>query len=114
MNSMRRLLIFQVISVLLVAGILGSTVSPMAAKAGLFGGIIVLLNTGLMMMHNKRAAQQDAQVILKYVYLCAAERLILTLILFAIGLLALKLLPLYLFLGFIAGQLAAFLNGISH
>ncbi|NOY66823.1 MAG: hypothetical protein GXP13_05390 [Gammaproteobacteria bacterium] len=114
---MRRLLIFQVISALLVAGILASAVSPLAAKAGLFGGIIVLLNTGLMMMHNKRAAQQsdqDAQVILKYVYLCAAERLILTLILFAIGLLALKLLPLYLFLGFIAGQLAAFLNGIGH
>jgi len=114
---MRRLLIFQLISVTLVAVMAGLIAGTLAVKASLFGGIIVLLNTGLMIMHEKRAAQrsgQDAQRILKYVYLCAAERLILTLILFAIGLVALKLLPLYLLLGFIAGQIAAFLNGISH
>ena len=114
---MRRLLIFQVISVCLMTAFLGVMYGSLAAKASLFGGIIVLLNTGLMITHEKRAAQragQDAQRILKYMYLCVAERLILTLVLFVIGLVALKLLPLYLLLGFIAGQLAAFLNGLSH
>jgi len=114
---MRRLLIFQIILICLVTAVIGVMFGLLAAKASLFGGMIVLLNTGLMMMHERRAAQragQDAQRILKYMYLCVVERLILVLVLFAIGLVALKLLPLYLLLGFIAGQLAAFLNGISH
>jgi len=113
---MRRLLIFQIISVLCVTALGAVLAGTLAAKASLFGGMIVLLNTGLMMMHEKRAARRandDAQRILKYVYLCAVERLVLTLVLFAIGLVALKLLPLYLLLGFIAGQLAAFINGLS-
>jgi len=114
---MTRLLIFQIISVCLMTAFLAVMYGSLAAKASLFGGMIVLLNTGLMMMHERRAAQragQDAQRILKYMYLCVVERFILALVLFAIGLVALKLLPLYLLLGFIAGQLAAFLNGISH
>ena len=113
---MRKLLIYQIILVSLVSAGLGFYSGPLAAKASLFGGMIALLNTGLMLMHEKRAAGagQDAQRILKYVYLCAVERLILTLIMFVVGLAALKLLPLQLFLGFIAGQLAAFLSGLSH
>ena len=115
--SMRRLLIFQIMIVGVITAVMAVMYGVLAAKSSLFGGMIVLMNTGLMMMHEKRAAQRandDAQRILKYVYLCAAERLVLTLVLFAIGLVALKLLPLYLLLGFIAGQLAAFLNGLSH
>ena len=114
---MRRLLIFQIILVGLVTAVLAGMFGIQAARSALFGGIIVLLNTGLMMLHEKRAAHRagdDAQRILKYVYLCAAERLLLSLILFAVGLVALKLMPLPLLLGFIAGQLAAFLNGLSH
>lgn len=100
-----------------MAAVMAGMIGALGAKSGLFGGLIVLMNTGLMIMHEKRAAQQadnDAQRILKYVYLCAAERLVLTLILFAVGLVALKLMPLPLLLGFISGQLAAFLNGLSH
>jgi ATP synthase protein I len=114
---MRRLLIFQIILVGLVFVLTAVFYGSLAAKSALFGGIIVLLNTGLMVHHEKRAANQagdNAQRILKYVYLCAAERLILSLILFAVGLVALKLMPLPLLLAFIAGQLAAFLNGLSH
>ena len=114
---MRRLLIFQIIMVGLMTAVLAGMDGFLAAKSSLFGGMIVLMNTGLMMMHDKSAAHhapEDAQRILKYVYLCAAERLVLTLVLFAIGLVALKLMPLQLLLGFIAGQLAAFLNGLSH
>jgi len=115
--SMRRLLIFQTMMVVCVTALLAVMYGVFAAKSSLFGGMIVLMNTGLMIMHEKRAAQQadnDAQRILKYVYLCAVERLVLTLILFAVGLVALKLMPLPLLLGFISGQLAAFLNGLSH
>ena len=115
--GMRRLLIYQIILVGIVTLSLVWMEGLLAAKSSLFGGMIVLMNTGLMMLHDKRAAQSDnndAQRILKYVYLCAVERLVLTLVLFAVGLVALKLLPLPLLLGFIAGQLGAFLNGLSH
>ena len=114
---MRRLLILQAILIGLLTVIVAVMVGPIAAKACLFGGIIALLNTGLMIMHEKRAAQRagdDTKRIVKHLYLCAIERMIMSLVLFAIGLIALKLLPLYLFAGFIAGQLAAFLNGLSH
>jgi F0F1-type ATP synthase assembly protein I len=114
---MRRLLIIQIILVGMVTAVMAGIYDIQAAKSALFGGIIVLLNTGLMMLHEKRAAYRaggDAQRIVKHVYLCAVERLILTLILFAVGFVALKLMPLPLLLGFIAGQLAAFLNGLSH
>jgi len=116
-RNMRRLLIFQIIMVGMMTAALAGLDGFLAAKSSLFGGIIVLMNTGLMMLHEKRAAiqaQDDAQRILKHVYLCAVERLVLTLVLFAIGLVGLKLMPLQLLLGFIAGQLAAFLNGLSH
>ena len=116
-RNMRRLLIFQIIMVGLMTAALAGYDGFLAAKSSLFGGMIVLMNTGLMMLHEKRAAiqaQDDAQRILKHVYLCAVERLVLTLVLFAIGLVGLKLMPLQLLLGFIAGQLAAFLNGLSH
>lgn len=116
-RNMRRLLIFQIIMVGLMTAALAGLDGFLAAKSSLFGGMIVLMNTGLMMLHEKRAAiqaQNDAQRILKHVYLCAVERLVLTLVLFAIGLVGLKLMPLQLLLGFIAGQLAAFLNGLSH
>ena len=97
--------------------IVAAAVGPIAAKASLFGGIIALLNTGLMIMHEKRASERagnDAKQIVKHMYLCVIERMVMALVLFAIGLIALKLLPLYLFAGFIAGQVAAFLNGLSH
>jgi len=114
---MRRLLIYQIIMVALVTAAMAGFGGFLAAKSSLFGGMIVLMNTGLMMLHDKRAAKQapdDAQRILKYVYLCAVERLVLTLVLFVVGLVALQLMPLPLLLGFISGQLAAFLNGLSH
>lgn len=112
---MRRLLIFQIILVTLLTLVLAFLEGYMAAKAGLFGGMIALMNTGLMMLHNKRAqsGDDDAKRVIKYVYLCAVERMLLTLVLFAVGLVALKLMPLPLLSGFIAAQLAAFLNGLS-
>lgn len=114
---MHRLLKLQFILVAILVTGIALLAGTEAFKAALFGGMIALMNTGLMMLHEKRAAKRadnDAQRILKYVYLCAVERLVLTLVLFVVGLVALKLMPLYLLTGFITGQLAAFLNGLSH
>jgi len=113
---MRRLLILQVIFIVAISIGLASTVGLAPAKASLFGGIMALLNTGLMILHEKRAADRagdNAQRIIRHMYLCVVERLLLTLILFVVGLVALKLLPLYLLIGFITGQVAALLNGLS-
>lgn len=108
-------MIFQSVVVALLTLVLLQVVGYLAAKAGLFGGMIALMNTGLMLLHDKRAqsSDDDAKRVIKYVYLCAIERMLLTIILFAVGLVALKLMPLPLLLGFIAAQLAAFLNGLS-
>jgi len=113
---MRRLLIFQVILVGIVTAGFAVTQGLAPAKASLYGGLMALFNTGLMILHEKRAAHcsdNEAQRIVKHMYLCVVERMVLTLVLFVVGLVALKLLPLQLMLGFIAGQVAAFLNGLS-
>jgi hypothetical protein len=114
---MRRLLIIQVIIIGLLTLTVLLLVGAAAAKACLFGGIIALLSTGLMILHERRATRRagdDARLIVRHLYLCAAERMLLVGVLFAMGLIALNLMPLYLIAGFIAGQVAAFLNGISH
>ncbi len=86
------------------AGVLGGKPGALAA---LYGGLIVVTNTLLQLWHMKRAeriAKEDANRILRIVYRCAAERLFSTIALFLIGLIKLKLDPLVLLIGFIAGQ----------
>jgi ATP synthase protein I len=106
---MRNILIFQTLFVLVGTGFSIWQFDATVAKSTLFGGLIAVINSLQMLRHLHRAARvagSDANRNVKIFYLCAMERLVMTLALFAIGLGALKLAPLPLICGFIIGQFA--------
>jgi ATP synthase protein I len=114
---MRSLLILQIVLISAIVAFWGVYLGYAASRASLFGGLIALSNTGLLAWHMQRAqakADYDAPGSLRIAFVCMAQRLILTLVLFTLGLGALHLLPLPLLSGFIAAQIAAFLNGLKN
>jgi ATP synthase protein I len=87
-----------------------------SAKAGLFGGLIAFFNSLLLSWHMRRAervAGDSAERSLRIVYLCAAERLILTIGLLVLGIVVIKLQPLPLVIGFVATQAVVFLGSFK-
>ena len=109
----QNVLLIQLLIVAVVTAIAGVVSGVSEAKAALFGGLIVASNTLLQLWHMRRAeriAKEDAERILRIVYRCAAERIFSTVALFLIGLVALKLDPFNLLMGFLAGQVAIVLT----
>ncbi|MCW8888751.1 MAG: ATP synthase subunit I [Gammaproteobacteria bacterium] len=83
--------------------------------AALYGGVMVIANTLLLLWHSARAErleQQDAGQNFRIIVRCALERFVMTVALFAFGLLRLGLEPLALISGFAAGQLLFIIGGI--
>lgn len=81
--------------------------------ASIFGALIAIFNTLLMLWHIKRAvltARADAEKNLSSAYRCVAERWLVTIMMFAAGLGALGLEALPLLLGFTLTQLMLFLG----
>ncbi len=109
----RNVLLIQLLITAVITAVAGALSGKPVAIAALFGGLIVASNTLLQLWHMRRAgriAKEDAERILRIVYRCAAERIFSTVALFLIGLVALKLNPLGLLVGFIAGQMAIVLT----
>ena len=109
----RNVLLIQLLITAVITAVAGVLSGKPVAIAALFGGLIVASNTLLQLWHMRRAeriAKEDAERILRIVYRCAAERIFSTVALFLIGLVALKLNPLGLLVGFIAGQMAVVLT----
>lgn len=114
---MRNILIIQIIFVLAGVGLSIWQFDATVAKATLFGGLIAVINSLQLIRYLRRAARVagcDANRNVNIFYLCAVERLVLTIGLFAIGLGALKLLPLPAIGGFIIGQLALFFGDLKN
>ncbi len=83
--------------------------------AALFGGVMVIINTLLLLWHSARAErleQQDAGQNFRIIVRCALERFVITVALFALGLGRLGLEPLPLICGFAAGQLLFIIGGM--
>lgn len=83
--------------------------------AALYGGVMVIINTLLLLWHSARAErleQQDAGQNFRIIVRCALERFVITVTLFALGLWRLGLEPLPLICGFAAGQLLFIIGGI--
>lgn len=109
----RNVLLIQLLITAVITAVAGDLSGKPVAIAALFGCLIVASNTLLQLWHMRRAeriAKEDAERILRIVYRCAAERIFSTVALFLIGLVALKLNPLGLLVGFIAGQMAIVLT----
>lgn len=86
------------------------------ARGVLFGGLITVINSLQLLRHLHRAdrvAGCDANRNVRILYLCAMERLVMTLALFAISLGALKLAPLPVICGFILGQAALLIGSFK-
>jgi ATP synthase protein I len=86
------------------------------AIAGMFGAAVVVVNTWLQRKHLILAAQfskADAGKNLQRAYRCVLERWAITLVLFAVGIIMLKLSALPMLLGFIVTQFAVFFEQIK-
>lgn len=108
LHHLRQVLNLQLV-VLILAGVLGSRLwGAAAAEAALYGVLIALANTSLLMWRMRRGAQGElsARQQLKGFYRSSAERYLLVAVLFGVGMGLLKLQPLVMMIGFALGQLA--------
>ena len=97
------------LAVLVLAGLVGALVWGVAvAGAALYGVLIALANTGLLMWRMRRGAHGElsARQHLRGFYRSSVERYLLIIILFGVGMGLLKLHPLVMMTGFALGQLA--------
>ncbi len=109
-----RLLLYQLALVAAISVVFLVSVSPLAAGACGFGGGIAAVNALLLTRcarRDARAPQRTPQQSLAAVFLCVAQRFLVVTLLFALGLGVLKLKPLALLIGFVAGQLVMVIIG---
>lgn len=115
--ALRRQLLLQVVLTTVVA-LLFLTVSGNAyGKGAVYGGLVAVANTLIQLWHwwrfDTKGSEGLAQNAL-LIYRIAIERFASTLLLFALGLGVLKLAPLPLMSGFIAGQLVLLIMGFKN
>ncbi|MDH5183587.1 MAG: ATP synthase subunit I [Gammaproteobacteria bacterium] len=106
---LKRIFQAQLVFITLIAIFYSFTADIHAGIAAIFGGVIALVNTLLLRWNFERAehfAGNDAGQNMKLLYRTAAQRLFSTIGLFVIALGVLKLQPLPLLVGFIAGVTA--------
>ena len=97
------------LAVLMLTGLIAFLIWGLAvAGAALYGVLIALANTGLLMWRMRRGAQGElsARQQLKGFYRSSVERYLLITVLFGVGMGLMKLSPLVLMIGFALGQLA--------
>jgi ATP synthase protein I len=105
------LLKIQIVTLILIGFVFLLWQGASFAMAGMFGAAIVVGNTWLQRKHLILAAQfskADAEKNLQRAYRCVLERWVLTLVLFAVGILVLSLSALPMLVGFIVTQFAVF------
>jgi ATP synthase protein I len=103
--------------VLLLAGVIVSRLwGQAAAEAAMYGALIALANTGLLMWRMRRSARGEsgARRPLKGAYRSSVERFALVTLLLGVGMGLVKLQPLALTLGFTLGQLAWIVAPLLH
>lgn len=107
-DSQRRLLWIQLLLVVGAAGVYLALKGVTPAVAALLGGAIAVANTLVLIFYGWRAvaAGDDVQRNMRMMIAGVVVRFALTIALFAVGLALLRLEPLPMLGGFIAGQLA--------
>jgi len=108
-------LIIQVFLVFVVAAIYAGLVGVASAFGAVFGGCISITNSLLLFWRLNRGGKHPSGDPGRYLgsfFAFAIERFLVVAVLFAIGMGVLKLVPLPLMLGFIAGQVALVASGL--
>jgi len=107
-SGTRRLLLFQSLMVAAVATVFLVIFETFSAVSVCYGGCVATVN-GLLLARcahrDVKAPQRSPQQSLAAAYLCVVQRFLVIASLFALGLGLLKLKPMALMTGFIAGQL---------
>jgi F0F1-type ATP synthase assembly protein I len=107
-SGIRRLLLFQCSLVAATAAVFLVIFETFSAVSVCYGGCMAAVNALLLARcahRDVKAPDRSPQQSLAAVYLCVVQRFLLAALLFALGLGLLKLKPLALLSGFIAGQL---------
>jgi len=108
-SSVHRTAVLQVV-ISVVVGTLGYALQGEAeAKAALYGGVVALMGTLLLLWRMQRSKQKtllEAHQHLWLFYRSGLERFLVICVLLAIGMGPFKLVPLAVLVGFVAGQLA--------
>ncbi|MEA2078462.1 MAG: ATP synthase subunit I [Pseudomonadota bacterium] len=107
-SGIRRLLLFQSSLIAATAVVFLVIFETISAVSVCYGGGMVAANALLLRRcahRDARATERSPQQSLAAVYLCVVQRFLVIALLFALGLGLLKLKPLALLSGFIAGQL---------
>lgn len=110
------LLKIQVVTLVLIGLLFLLWQGPGAALAAVFGAAIGVANTLLQRRHLIMAAHEakaDAALNLRKAYRCVLERWFITIVMFTVGFLVLKLSALPLLAAFIATQLVLFLGNMN-
>jgi len=107
-QALHRLLVLQLVLIAVVAMVGYAWQGTTALRAATFGGVIAIFGTLVLLRYGRRAEQAGANVALNagLIYGSAIVRFISTMVLFSVGIAVLRLQPLWLFAGFIAGLVA--------
>lgn len=112
---LKRVLMWQIVMLIAIA-VFTAWWGTEPVLASIYGALIAIFNTLLMLWHIKRAvitARADAEKNLSSAYRCVAERWLVTIMMFAGGLGALGLEALPLLLAFTLTQLMLFLGNTN-
>ena len=114
-RSLQLRLRLQIISAIVITVIFGVQNSGHIVAA-LFGGVIPVSGTLLVIWHSLRAEKLNSKETgdnLRVLYRCAIERIALVVLLFALGLGILNLEPLPLIAAFVIGQMVFVMGGLK-
>lgn len=110
-SGIRKVLLIQLLLVFLTSVVFLVVSGGFQALSAAFGGLTALSNVLLLAWRRKRSdggRAMDAQQSLLVLYRSAFERFVSVILLFLLGMVVLRLDPLALLSGFIAGQAALF------
>ena len=112
MHQQRQIIIVQINSIVIISLITGLIYLPdlELLMAVLYGGLISLLASLIMLMRVKQALNSHAPKV-GYLYLGALERLFGVIVLFGVGSMWLTLNPVAMVIGLVAGQVGFAIGG---
>lgn len=105
-NEYIRLLTLQFAVVLTGAVIVYWQVSSLAAKSYAYGTVVVMVGATILALQHRRSESriEEVESVLRHAYKTAIQRFVWAIFLLAVGFKFLGLAPLWLLVGFVAGQ----------
>lgn len=117
MRAQATIVVYQVLLVLIAAlAVYHLFPDPQVVKASVYGGLISVMMSLLMSFRTHQGLKKLRRGSHRgnfYIYLGVIERLVIAVALFVVGFMLLKLSPIYVVVGLIAGQLGFLVGGFK-